>query len=225
MNNPQKNNYIQYVNERGKVQTRPVQFNDDGVNTTFVVQGIQENFFILGVYQNNIQIYGVGFDDIENNDMLAFLNSNIIDLDCIPNNAFLNAEQVVTMSYNNDYVKQQKNPQPDIEPIIPISQRDNEYLYFNESLKRLYGDGNYTIYTFQSIATGVPYFGKHVYFCKHSGYYDVLMRNQMHNADFLVNNDSHYLFTSANTVLGNQTVFQGYKAVLNVDPYEQSSGL
>jgi hypothetical protein len=225
MNSPDKNNYIQYVNEFNKVQTRPVTFVDDGENTRFVVQGIKENFFILAVFQNNIQVFGIGFDDIENNDMLSFLNSNIVDLDCIPNNAFLNAEQVVTMSYNNDYVKEQKNPQPDPQPTEHIPQRDNEYLYFNEYLKRLYGDDNYRIYPYQSIGTGIGYFGKHVYFCKHSGNYDVLLRNQMHNADFVTKSDSHYMFTSAQTVQGNQTVFQGYKAILDVDPYDTGSSL
>lgn len=135
MNSPEKNNYVQYVNELGKIQTKPVLFLNDGVNTTFVVQGIQENFFILGVYENNIQRYGIGFDDIENNDMLAFINSNIIDLDCIPPNAFLNSEQVVTMSYNNDYVKQEKTgSSPQSSGSV---QKTNERLFFEEYCKQI----------------------------------------------------------------------------------------
>jgi hypothetical protein len=146
MNSPDKNNYIQYVNEFNKVQTKPVSFVDDGENTRFVVQGIKENFFILAVFQNNIQVFGIGFDDIENNDMLSFLNSNIVDLDCIPNNAFLNAEQVVTMSYNNDYVKEQKNPPKELEN--PLNQMHPDELYLYKLCKKGYPNKTFTIVPF-----------------------------------------------------------------------------
>jgi hypothetical protein len=173
MNSPEKNNYIQYVNELGKVQTKPVQFVNDGENTRFIVQGIKESFFILGVYQNNIQVYGVGFDDIENNDMLAFINSNIIDLDCIPTNAFLNSEQVVTMSYNNDYVKNFQKPEavPQQNPSGSESgsQKTNERLYFEEYLKNQYPSKTFQIVPFaQTLKWNIDVNYTHLYYIKHS---------------------------------------------------------
>lgn len=112
MNNPLQNNYIQYATKLNIVKTKSVVFVDNGINTTFRVEGIIEEFFILAVFQNNVRILGVGFDDLENNDMLGFINSELTDLQLIPQNAFLASEQIVTMSYNNEYLKSLSNSVP-----------------------------------------------------------------------------------------------------------------
>lgn len=113
MNSPQKNNYIQYVNQSGFVKTRNVIFVDNGETTTFDVGGINEDFFIFAVFQNNIQRFGIGFENFDNNDMLGFINTSVVDLGLVPSNAFLASEQVVTMSYNNAYVKRYSIPLPE----------------------------------------------------------------------------------------------------------------
>ncbi|MDI5888741.1 hypothetical protein [Flavobacterium yafengii] len=223
MNNPQKNNYIQYVNEFGKVQTRPVQFNDDGVNTTFVVEGIKENFFILGVYQNNIQVYGVGFDDIENNDMLAFLNSNIIDLDCIPNNAFLNAEQVVTMSYNNDYVKNFQKPvtAPDPEGGVNLTQKTNERLFFEEYLKEKYPLYEFVIKPISYQSSELQGSNRVVYYVK-NGSFMTAGHNECEfiGASFLYQHDNFVLLTTAQSTNNEGQNFVGYRAFSNEPLWE-----
>ncbi|MBF2709247.1 hypothetical protein [Flavobacterium soyangense] len=112
MNNPAQNNYIQYLTNKDIIKTKEVVFFNNGVNTTFTVSGINEDFFILSVFQNNLRVLGVGFDDIENNDMLGFLNSDILDISLIPRNSFLSSQTVVTMSYNNKYVETQKLGEP-----------------------------------------------------------------------------------------------------------------
>lgn len=224
MNTPEQNNYVQYVNLNGKVKTKSVVFQDNGENTTFQVKGIIEPFFILAVFQNNLKVVGVGFDDIENNDMLGFVNSNFVDLDTIPNNAFLESEQVVTMSYNNEYLKRNLNPQPDPQEVKPLVLRDNEYLYFQAYLDDYVGRGNYSIYPYQNIGTGVALFGKHVYYCKSAGKHELEAYNQRYMADFQFNTDSHFIFTACQTVLGGQTVLSGYKAILVTDPFEQQGG-
>lgn len=128
MNNPNQNNYIQYVTRLDVVKTKAVIFTDNGINTTFKVEGIIEEFFILAVFQNNLRILGVGFDDIENNDMLGFLNSESQDLSLIPKNAFLNSEQIVTMSYNNAYLKNLANNIP-IVPAVGVGASVAKYQY------------------------------------------------------------------------------------------------
>lgn len=105
MNTVEKNNYVQYVNRNGIVKAKNVVFEDDGTTTRFTVDGIDEEFFIFAIYQNNIQRFCVGIDNLENTDMLGFINANVVDLSSIPSYAFLQSQTVVQFSYNNDYVQ------------------------------------------------------------------------------------------------------------------------
>ncbi|RTY69692.1 hypothetical protein [Flavobacterium sp. LB2P53] len=129
MNSPELNNYVQYVSRSGIVKAKSVVFYDDGEITTFEVSGINEDFFLLAVFQNNIQRYGIGFENFDNINMLSFLNSNVVDLGSISDNSFLNSEQVVVMSYSNKYVSFQKDG------FLPNKNQDvknNEYLFLKD---------------------------------------------------------------------------------------------
>lgn len=108
MNTEEKNNYVQYVNRHGIVKAKNVVFEDDGTTTRFTVDGIDEEFFIFAIYQNNIQRFCVGIDNLENTDMLGFINANMVDLSSIPPYAFLQSQTVVQFSYNNEYVQNYK---------------------------------------------------------------------------------------------------------------------
>ena len=110
MNSPELNNYIQYVTRKGVVKSKSVVFVDNGVSTVFKVTGINEDFFIFGVFQNNFKRSGIGFDNCDNVDMLGFVNSSVVDLTVIPFNSFFVSEQVINMSYNNSYVSTFNSP-------------------------------------------------------------------------------------------------------------------
>lgn len=106
MNSLQLNNYIQYLTRNGSVKTKSVVFVKNDTNTTFEIKGITEEYFILSVYENNIKKTGVGFDNIDNIDMLAFINSNFYDINTIPQSSFLSPEEKVILSYDNLYLKE-----------------------------------------------------------------------------------------------------------------------
>ncbi|MFV5699002.1 hypothetical protein ACM55H_11600 [Flavobacterium sp. ZT3R17] len=220
MNTIENNNYIQYLTLSRIIKTKSVTFVNNGTTTTFVVNGINEEFFILSVFQNNLKVSGVGFENFDNTDMLSVINDNFMDVDLISDSSFLTPLQSVTMSYNNEYVKNQKNPKPD------LVLRDNEYLYFKAYLDFKFPNNPYEIQPFMRNSTGISLDPYKLYFCKNSGYYDTLIRTDYLNSDSLILNDSHYLFTSSFTQLGNQSVFQGYVAVFenNINPLPVGGG-
>lgn len=135
MNSPELNNYIQYVTRNGSVKTKSVVFVKNDINTTFEVKGIIEDYFILSVFENNIKKTGVGFENIDNNDMLAFINSNLFDINTIPQNSFLSPEEIVVMSYNNEYLNNLFNVTfPDIQKVENVAP-DYKYIFYRDFLK------------------------------------------------------------------------------------------
>jgi len=142
MNSPLLNNYIQYLNLKGQVKTKSVTFVKNDTNTTFEVSGIIEEFFILAVFENNIKKSGIGFENIDNIDMLAFVNSNFFDVNLIPQNHFLPSEQVVVMSYNNEYNNTKSNV---IFPDVQTIKLENEDKPIKVSLSPLYDPYKYSI--------------------------------------------------------------------------------
>lgn len=105
MDFPLTNNYIQYLTKKGIVKTKSVIFVKNYYETTFEVSGINEEFFILSVFENNVKKSGLGFQNIYNPDMLGFINSNFFDINLIPDNTFFPAEQIVVLSYNQEYLR------------------------------------------------------------------------------------------------------------------------
>lgn len=214
MNSPEQNNYIQYVNQFGVIKTKSVVFTKGLINTTFQVSGINESFFILAVFQNNIKVNGVGFDDLENNDMLAFINSNLFDLSTIPSNAFLNSEQVVTMSYNNEYIK-------GLSSYVPL--KTNELIYFESYLKVTHPNSTFIIQPFvqsYDLNTGISYDQTILFYAKNYGA-PVSIYNTA--SQIMVQSLSHewLIFNSMYPLGGNENSFTvvGYKAlILNLEP-------
>lgn len=109
--------YIQYITSSGRIKTHDVVFVDVGFRTEFEVKGILEDFFILSVFQNNKKLTGIGFLNIVNNDMLGFINSDLVDVNLVPNFAFFSSESIVKLFFTNISYKQslenfQKNYSP-----------------------------------------------------------------------------------------------------------------
>lgn len=230
MNIPELNNYIQYVTRKGIVKARSVVFQDNGETTTFDVNGINEDFFIFAVFQNNLQRYGIGFENFDNVNMLSFINSNMVDLACVPENSFLPSEQVVTMSYNNDYVKNFFNGgASSVPPNDSFLPKTNELLYLEAYAKENYTDNAYQIIPFATFASGINLDRRNLYFCKFDNLYPVLIKIEDLNADALVQSDSYYIFTTVHSQNGNQLAIQGYKLrfdnPISVDPNSGGSGL
>lgn len=106
MNIITKNNYVQYVTSTGNVKTKEVVLSLVGTNSVFTLEGILEEFFITSVFQNNCPVYGLGFENLENDDMLSFINSPLVDIGSLPKQAFLPPSAVVVLSYDNAYNKE-----------------------------------------------------------------------------------------------------------------------
>lgn len=190
MNTPEQNNYIQYVNRFGVIKTKSVVFSKGNENTTFEVSGINESFFILAVFQNNIKVNGVGFDNLENNDMLAFINSNLFDLSTIPSNAFLNSEQVVTMSYNNAYISSLS-----LNNSLSFC---NEYLYIKSYLDYYFDGIPYQLEPINILTNNIELDVYTIYYLKKADN-QILIGKVNHlyqNQSYYIENSKHCIFSS-----------------------------
>ncbi|WP_026713654.1 hypothetical protein [Flavobacterium daejeonense] len=160
MNTEEKNNYVQYVNRHGIVKAKNVIFEDDGTTTRFTVDGIDEEFFIFAIYQNNIQRFCVGIDNLENTDMLGFINANMVDLSSIPPYAFLQSQTVVQFSYNNEYVQNYKfGAALDSGPSdLPLAADTDDLKYLKSLMKTLYPANVFTFIPHNVMfLNGIPY--------------------------------------------------------------------
>lgn len=98
--------YIQYTNQNGTIKSLAVQRNVIENELHFVIPPIQEDFFILGLYDLNKRVLGVTFLNVTNLDNLGFLNSDFQDIEAIPEMAFIQANTDVTIVKDlNDYDK------------------------------------------------------------------------------------------------------------------------
>lgn len=144
MNTPEKNNYIQYVNKNGIVKAKNVVFDKGEETTTFTVSGIDEEFFIFAIYENNIQRFCVGIENLENTDMLGFINSNMVDLSCIPEYAFLQPQTSVEFSYNNEYVENFRHGVQSGSGASDSSTDPDDLKYLKALMKSLYPTHTFT---------------------------------------------------------------------------------
>nr|WP_315160313.1 hypothetical protein [uncultured Flavobacterium sp.] len=102
-------NYIQYLTKNGLIKTKQITSVDSGLRTVFLIDNIQEDFFILALFENNIKISGLEFDSSENLDQLAFINSDIFDISTISSTNFFNEQTVVVLSYLNPSINNKIN--------------------------------------------------------------------------------------------------------------------
>lgn len=102
-------NYIQYLTKNGLIKTKQITSFDSGLRTVFLIDKIQEDFFILSLFENNIKITGLEFDSSENYDQLAFINSDIFDISSISSTNFFNEQTVVVLSYLNPSINNNNN--------------------------------------------------------------------------------------------------------------------
>lgn len=91
--------YIQYLTKNGLIKTKKITSVDSGLRTVFTIDKIEEDFFILALFENNIKISGLQFDSLENLDQLAYINSDIFDISAISSTNFFNEQTVVVLSY------------------------------------------------------------------------------------------------------------------------------
>lgn len=134
MNDPSTSNYIQYVNDLGRIQTKSVLFEVGNHDTYFTVEGINEPFFILSVFENNLKKEGLGFVNLDNELMLSFINDSNVDLSNVPKTAFFNPLQKVVISYSQTYLKTLTSS---VDPLVPQLVRDVDYKRPNEYLRYL----------------------------------------------------------------------------------------
>ncbi len=92
------NTYIQYLTRSGLVKTVEVERVEEAQFVKFTVSGIQEEFFLLNLFDNNKKIDGLTFDNVQNLQMLSFLNSDFQTVEVIPDNFYMNAFDVVVIS-------------------------------------------------------------------------------------------------------------------------------
>lgn len=97
MQNLNPRSYVQYANLNGSIKTVPVQRNIIDNEIHFVMPPIQEDFFILGLYDHNKRVFGVTFFNVTNLDNLGFLNSEFQTLEAIPELAFNQANSQITI--------------------------------------------------------------------------------------------------------------------------------
>lgn len=89
--------YIQYVVPNGSIYAKPVIRIEARNELLFLVDNINDNYFIVALFVDNVQVNRVSFVDVQNVPMLAFINSNNVDLDVIPQDAFFNAHTDVSL--------------------------------------------------------------------------------------------------------------------------------
>jgi hypothetical protein len=97
MINTNPHTYVQYVTKNGFVKVKQVERDVDGTNVFYNLDGINEEFFILGLYDLNKRVFGVTFANIQNLDMIAFLNSDFQTVELLPEISFLPPLQFVAM--------------------------------------------------------------------------------------------------------------------------------
>jgi hypothetical protein len=147
MNAPLKNNYIQYLTRNNKLKIAPLMINDNSngrVGSVYISTLIQEEFFIVAVYYNNVQTFGLGFDNLENDPMLAVINSPFTDVSLILEQDFFPPLTPVVFSCNRI------NMDGTGERLwMDRAQKTEQYLDFEEYLNYHYPTNAYIIRPFQ----------------------------------------------------------------------------
>lgn len=91
--------YIQYITKSGQIKTVTTSrsVNLELGRIQYVVSGIIEPFFLLNLFDNNEKVNGIWFDNVDNLQMMGFLNSDFQSVEALPENAFFNEFETVAM--------------------------------------------------------------------------------------------------------------------------------
>lgn len=204
--------YIQYINKNGTIKAVEVERQEVGQKVHYVLPTIQEQFFILTVFDNNKRVLGLGFVDVENLDMLAFLNSDFQSVDALPEIAFFNAYQEIILE--TDLVFQNQN-------VSSFANRDDAYLYFENLLKDW--PDMYRIESRHNLVNGVGTFPQGaIALLKHSNSKsDVFFRDPSSLSLFQVVSGTYFITDRVQTI--ENTAINGYVA-FNIGPKSSSEG-
>ncbi len=117
------NTYIQYLNKNGNVKSVEVDRQVEGSLIIYTTPKINEDFFVLGLFEKNLRVFGLTFMNVQNLDNIAFLNSDFQSVDAIPEISFNLANTEIAI------VKDTQNY--DINFSLPFNEKK---LYTNEEL-------------------------------------------------------------------------------------------
>ncbi|WP_310560621.1 hypothetical protein [Flavobacterium sp.] len=227
------NCYVQYINKTGRIKVKELERQVEASEIIYNLSGIDEDFFLLSLFDNNQRVLGLTFGNVQNLDMISFLNSDFQSVDALPEIAFLTANQYVSI------VKDTTNYDINFQVIPPVTK-----LYTNEELflKQHYDNSDMLFYAnlprvgavltpfsyvikdaadlfiFDDTALQIP---ENLFYCKVFSQVDVRFLNQLslHTPDqintFLAKND-WVLFTKLARFVGDVPLvypiyFSGYK--------------
>lgn len=97
MQNINPNTYVQYITTKGHIKVKEVERQVEALEVIYMLSGIQEEFFLLGLYDLNKRVLGVTFGNVQNLEMIAFLNSDFQSVEALPETAFLPANQELSI--------------------------------------------------------------------------------------------------------------------------------
>jgi hypothetical protein len=160
------NSYVQYITANGVIKVKEVERQVESNEIIYNLYGINEDFFILGVYDLNKRVLGVTFGNVENLEMIAFLNSDFQSVEALPKNSFFPPNTFVSI------FKDTVNYDINFNPVLPQNYNCNELLYLDYFCKQKYS-GSFEIQPFCiGIGSNFPQnqisdnFGQNVlYFC------------------------------------------------------------
>ncbi|TRX16738.1 hypothetical protein [Flavobacterium franklandianum] len=100
--------YVQYITANGVIKVKQVERQVESNEIIYNLDGINEDFFILGVYDLNKRVLGVTFGNVENLEMISFLNSDFQSVEALPKNSFFPPNTMVsifkdTLNYNINF--------------------------------------------------------------------------------------------------------------------------
>ncbi|MFV8389801.1 hypothetical protein [Flavobacterium sp. LB1P71] len=100
-------NFIQYLNENQQIKTLSVVSDPDNYDTSlesFIVSGINESFFVLALFLDNVKQSSVDFVNNPNIEQLSVINDTFTDLGTINFNAYFAPQTVVKISIKKEYI-------------------------------------------------------------------------------------------------------------------------
>jgi hypothetical protein len=133
-------NYFQYIDSTYAVKVKEFAPSEGG----YKVEGIENDFFILAVFIDNVRVLGVEFNGLDDINMLSVVNdANIVDLNTISENSFL-------LAYTEFYVITPYKP-PLLVQIADSEQNQDNLLRFLKvyDLPQFRKDGLFTSVSWQ----------------------------------------------------------------------------
>jgi hypothetical protein len=111
------NTYVQYVTKNGHIKVKELDRSVEANEIIYNLSGVQEDFFLLGLYDTNKRVLGLTFGNVQNLDMIAFLNSEFQSIDALPEMAFLPA--YIDLSIVKDTTEYDINFDV-VPPVVPL---------------------------------------------------------------------------------------------------------